>query len=218
MLPVVCIVGRSGSGKTTLLEQLIPELKSRGYRVASVKHTPEGAAGDQPGKDSWRHRQAGSEAAIVASPDQTTIMVPAGPRTTLSDIVRLLGADYDIVVVEGFKGESALKIGVHRREAGAFPDGIDGLLAIATDEPLESPVRQLPLDDITGLADLIEADVIRPQAERIALEVNGEPVPLKDFPREVFGAVVTSMASCLRGVGEIRSLRLSIDRRGDEPR
>jgi molybdopterin-guanine dinucleotide biosynthesis protein B len=218
MRPVICIVGKSGSGKTTLVEKLIPELKSRGHRVATVKHTPKGADGDRPGKDSWRHLQAGSEAAVIAAPDKTTIMVPAGPRTTLSYIVRMLGEDHDIVVAEGFKGESALKIGVHRREAGPFPEGIDGLLAIATDEPLESPVRQLSLEDVVGLADLIEADIIGTQAERIALEVNGEPVPLKEFPSDIFSGVVTAMASCLRGVGEIRSLRLSIDRRRVERR
>ena len=101
MLPVICIVGKSGSGKTTLVEKLIPELGSRGYRVATVKHAPEGAAGDRPGKDSWRHLQAGSGAAVIAAPDLTTIMVPAGPLTTLSDIVRLLGDDHDIVVFTG---------------------------------------------------------------------------------------------------------------------
>jgi molybdopterin-guanine dinucleotide biosynthesis protein MobB len=55
MPPIVCIVGESKSGKTALIEKLIPELKSRGYRVATAKHAAHGLAFDKPGKDSWRH-------------------------------------------------------------------------------------------------------------------------------------------------------------------
>ena len=70
-IPVVCLVGRSGVGKTTLLEKLIPELKRRGYRVATVKHhSRPGFEIDRPGKDTWRHAQAGSDHVIIAAPDR----------------------------------------------------------------------------------------------------------------------------------------------------
>lgn len=68
MLPIVCIVGKSNVGKTTLLEGLITELKRRGHRVATVKHDVHGFEIDQPGKDSWRHAQAGSDAVVISSP------------------------------------------------------------------------------------------------------------------------------------------------------
>ena len=64
MPPIVSIVGKSESGKTTLLEKLITELKSRGYRVATVKHAPNESSFDEPGKDSWRHVRAGSARAF----------------------------------------------------------------------------------------------------------------------------------------------------------
>jgi len=73
MPPVVSIVGRAKSGKTTLLERLIGELTSRGYRVATIKHTPQGMSFDKPDKDSWRHLQAGSKATIACSPDKASL-------------------------------------------------------------------------------------------------------------------------------------------------
>ncbi len=72
MPPIVSVVGKSKSGKTTLIEKLIQELKSRGYRVATIKHIPQGVSFDEPGKDSWRHLQAGSEAASFSSTHSQT--------------------------------------------------------------------------------------------------------------------------------------------------
>jgi molybdopterin-guanine dinucleotide biosynthesis protein B len=54
MPPVVSIVGKSKSGKTTFVEKLVQELKSRNYRVATIKHIPRGINFDEPGKDSWQ--------------------------------------------------------------------------------------------------------------------------------------------------------------------
>ena len=70
MIPVVSIVGKSKAGKTALIESLVAELKQRGYRVATIKHSPEGFELDQPGKDSWRHVQSGSDAVIISSPQK----------------------------------------------------------------------------------------------------------------------------------------------------
>lgn len=71
IIPIICVVGRSKSGKTTLLEKLIPELKRRGYRVATIKHhSHPGFEIDVPGKDTWRHAQAGSDHVIISAPDK----------------------------------------------------------------------------------------------------------------------------------------------------
>ena len=66
MPPIVSIVGKSKSGKTTLIENLIKELNSRGYQVATIKHAPEGMTFDASDKDNWRHIRAGSEATAVS--------------------------------------------------------------------------------------------------------------------------------------------------------
>jgi len=73
VIPVVSIVGKSNSGKTTLLEKLIPELKRRGYRVATVKHDTHGFEIDRPGKDTWRLAQAGADAVVISSGDKLAL-------------------------------------------------------------------------------------------------------------------------------------------------
>ena len=214
MTPIVSIVGKSNSGKTTLLEKLIVELKSRGYRVATVKHTHHEMTIDRPGKDSWRHIQAGSEATVISSPDEIVLIKPVVATVTVDEIALLLGDDYDIILVEGFKQDNTPKIEVHRREVGPPLSGIRKLIAIATDEPLETSTRQFSLEDIKGLADLLEEGFIKPQGERLSLYVNGAPITLTTFPGAVISNVLVAMASCLKGVGEIRSLKFFL-RKGE---
>jgi len=208
MPPIVSVIGKSKSGKTTLIEKLVQELKSRGYRVATIKHIPQGVNFDEPSKDSWRHIQAGSEATILASPDKTWLVKPATQSATLDEIARLLGEDYDIILTEGFKQGNAPKIEVHRKDAGPPLEDIKKLIAIVTDEPLETKTRLFSPDSINEIADLLEKGFIKPQAERISLYVNNIPISLTAFPKQIIGNVLLAMASCLKGVGEIRSLQI----------
>ena len=210
MPPIVSIVGKSKSGKTTLIERLIRELKSRGYRVGTIKHTPQGMSFDQPDKDSSRHIAAGSEATVICSGDKLVLIKPVTPGTTLDEIARVLGEDYDIILTEGFKQDSAPKIEVHRQESGSPLTNIKKLFAIVTDESLESKVRQFPLDDVKGLADLLEEGFIRPQGNRFSLYVNNVPITLGTFPRDFVTNVLVGMASSLKGVGKIESLEVSL--------
>lgn len=164
----VSIVGKSKSGKTTLIERLVLELKSRGYRVATVKHASRGVTIDSPGKDSWRHIQAGAEATAIASPDRLVLIKPITKDMGLDEILRLFGESYDIILAEGFKQGSAPKIEVHRKEVGPPLSSVRKLIAIATDELLETTVRQYSLQDVQGLADLLENDFIEYRKERIS--------------------------------------------------
>ena len=214
MSAIVSIVGNSKSGKTTLIEKLIRELKSRGYRVATIKHAPQGMTFDQPDKDSWRHIQAGSEATAISSPEQVVLIKPVAPDTNLDEIVHLVGEDCDIILTEGFKQDNAPKIEVHRRQAGPPLRGIKKLIAIVTDEPLETKTRQFSLDDIKGLADLVEEGFIKPQGERLSLYINNAPIPLTAFPRELITDVLVAMASSLKGGGEVSSLKVFLRRKG----
>jgi molybdopterin-guanine dinucleotide biosynthesis protein MobB len=206
MAPIISIVGKSKSGKTTLIEKLIPELKSRGYRVATIKHTRDDVTLDEPGKDSWRHIQAGSEATIIRTSTQVTMIRPMA-EASIEDIAHLFAEDYDIVLAEGFKQDSAPKIEVHRRQVGPPLKNVRKLAAIVSDEPLDTKVRQFSLDDITGLVDLLEVGFIRPNENRVTLLVNDSAIPLKGFPRDFITGILTAMASGLRGVGEIRTLK-----------
>jgi len=212
MPPIVSIVGKSKSGKTTFIEKLIGELKSRGYLVATIKHTPQGMTLDEQDKDSWRHLQAGSEATATISPDKMVLIRPMAKELTLDQIARFFGEEYDILLTEGFKQGSAPKIEVHRREIGPPLDAIKKLIAIATDEPLETKTRQFSLQDVKGLADLLEEGFIKPQRERISLYINNTPVTLSTFPKEFISNVLLSMVSCLKGVGRIRNLEVFLRR------
>ena len=162
MPPVVSIVGKSKSGKTTFLGKLIRELKSRGHKVATIKHTHHDQALGQPHKDSWRHIQAGSEATVISSQTQMVLIKSVAPDVSLDEIARLFGENYDIILAEGFKRDNSPKIEIHRSESGQPLNDIKKLIAIVTDEPLETRTRQFALDDIKGLADLLEKGFIKP--------------------------------------------------------
>lgn len=161
MPPIISIVGESKTGKTTLIEKLISELKSRDFRVATIKHSIHHLDFDRTGKDSWRYLEAGSGATAIISPDRLVLIKPVTGDPELKDIARLLGDDYDIILAEGFKQSRVPKIEVHRKAAGSILHGIMNVIAIATDEPLETKTRQFPLNDIKGMADFLENGFIK---------------------------------------------------------
>jgi molybdopterin-guanine dinucleotide biosynthesis protein B len=206
MPPIVSIVGKSESGKTTLLEKLIAELTSRGYKVATVKHAPNESSFDEPGKDSWRHVQAGSQAAVVSSSDKLVLIKPLQKEASFEQIAHLLGEDYDIILAEGFKVGDTPKIEVHRKQAGPILPKARKLIAIATDEPLDTKTRQFSLDDTKGIADLLEKGFLKPQRERLSLYVNNAPVVLTVFPRQVIANILLAVASSLKGVKKVKNL------------
>ena len=208
MPPIVSIIGKSKSGKTTFVEKLIGELKSRGYRVATVKHVPQDLAFDKPDKDSWRHIQAGSDATAIVSPGKVILIRPVAQEPALDEVSRLVGEDYDIILAEGFKQGDAPKIEVHRRDVGMPLTGVKKLIAIVSDEPLETKAKQFSLEDIKGLADLLEEGFIKPQREHISLYVNDTPVTLTTFPRQIISNILLAVALCLKGVGEIKNVQI----------
>lgn len=156
-VPVVSIVGRSNVGKTTFLEKLIRELKRRGYRVGTVKHYEHDFDIDVPGKDSWRHAQAGSDVTVISSPQKLAFVRRLDAELPLDEIVSLMPL-VDIVLTEGYKQEHKPKIEVWR---GATPQELlsapDELIALVTEQPCEGiSVPQFGYDDAAGVADLLE--------------------------------------------------------------
>jgi molybdopterin-guanine dinucleotide biosynthesis protein B len=156
MIPILSIVGKSDAGKTTLLEKLIRELKARGYRVATVKHDAHSFEIDQPGKDTWRHAQAGSDHVVIASPARIAHIQRIERELTLPEIASTIN-DADIILTEGYKRGPALKIEVSRAEKGReLLCTRQELVALATDQHFDMDVPQFGLDDAAGLVDLIE--------------------------------------------------------------
>lgn len=216
MPPVISVVGKSNSGKTTLIEKLVQELTSRGYRVATIKHAPQGVSYDETGKDSWRHLQAGSKVTAISSPEKIVIVKPVEQDSKLDDVAYVLGEDYDIILAEGFKQDNAPKIEAHLEGSGSLLKGVKKLVAIVTDEPLDTKIRRFSPENITDLANLLEQGFIKPQKERISLYVNNTPINLTAFPRQIITNVLLTMVSSLKGIGEIRSLDIFLrkDSRG----
>ncbi len=157
-VPVISVVGKSNVGKTTLLEKLLPELKRRGYRVATIKHDAHHFELDTPGKDTWRHAQAGSDCVVISSAEKLAMIQKVERELTLDQIVAQLALQpLDIVLTEGYKRQDKPKIEVSRREMGSqLLCTREELICLATDQPFDMDVPQFDINDASGIVDLIE--------------------------------------------------------------
>jgi molybdopterin-guanine dinucleotide biosynthesis protein B len=158
VMKIIGIAGYSGSGKTTLIEKLIPVLVREGVRVSLIKHAHHEFDIDQPGKDSYRHRHAGCVEVLISSSKRWALMheLRGAAEPSLQEQLKHLSA-CDLVIVEGYKSEPIPKIEVHRREGHTpliHPDDAH-VVAVATDEPLDTPLPQLDVDDAEGVARFI---------------------------------------------------------------
>lgn len=163
------VVGWKNSGKTTLVERLVAEIAGRGISVSTLKHAHHAFDIDHPGKDSWRHRQAGAREVLVSSGQRWALMheLAGGPRAredepSLHELLAKL-SPVDLVLVEGYKRDGHPKIEAHRVETGQS--------LIAADEPtiravasnagaaaLDGAPPEIPrfdLDDVAAIADFI---------------------------------------------------------------
>ena len=158
--PILSFVGHSGSGKTTIVEKVIAVLAEAGLKVAIIKHDVHGFDMDQPGKDSWRHKQAGAVATIVSSPEKIGLVMDADhdhSPDSLSDLVQFA----DLILTEGYKKEPHPKIEVFRPHATGDAEPLcqddPALLAIISDEAIQTHVPIFGTADIPAIADFIRS-------------------------------------------------------------
>jgi molybdopterin-guanine dinucleotide biosynthesis protein B len=148
-MQVLGLVGWSGSGKTTLLVAVLPLLRARGLRVSTIKHAHHGFDMDRPGKDSYRHREAGAHEVLVAGAGRWALLHEIeGEEPTLAALLDRLDP-VDLVLVEGFKTHPYPKLEVHRPALGKPPlwPTQPGIIAVATDDPaLDCGLPVLALD------------------------------------------------------------------------
>jgi len=157
-MTVFGFAGWSGSGKTTLIEQLIPRFTAHGLTVSLVKHAHHEFDLDQPGKDSFRHREAGCREVLVTSAVRWALQheLRGRPELALDEALQRL-SPCDLALVEGFKGSPIPKLEVYRERVGKpllHPHDPE-IVAVATDGPLATALPVLPLGDPDVVATFI---------------------------------------------------------------
>ena len=150
--------GWSGSGKTTLIEKLIPRLVARGLRVSLIKHAHHSFDVDQPGKDSYRHRQAGASEILVTSSRRWVLMheLRGAQEPSFDEQIKHL-SPCDLLFVEGFKFAPIPKLEVWRAETGEglLHPNDPHIVAVASDAKVDTRLPLLNLNDHAAIEDFI---------------------------------------------------------------
>jgi molybdopterin-guanine dinucleotide biosynthesis protein B len=179
-MKILGIAGYSGSGKTTLIEKVVPLLVGEGLRVSLIKHAHHEFEVDRPGKDSYRHREAGCSEVLVGSSRRWALMreLRNEPEPGLEELLNRL-SPCDLVLVEGYKSDPIARIEVHRAGGDRpllFPHD-PHVIAVATDERLDTALPQFGLDDALGVARFILEFVAAGEGSTAALHT------LRGLPR-----------------------------------
>ena len=152
------IMGYSGSGKTTLIEALIRRFAARGLKVSLIKHAHHGFDIDRPGKDSFRHREAGAGEVMLLSDQRWVLMheVRNEPLPQLEQMIRRL-SPCDLVLLESFKTAAVDKLEVYRPSVGKPPiwPNCQGVVAVASDAQVDCPLPLLDLNDHDVVAEFV---------------------------------------------------------------
>ena len=152
-IPVIAFAAYSGTGKTTLIEKLIRELKSRGLRLAVIKHDGHKFEIDHEGKDSWRFTQAGADITMISSAEKTAYIEQG--NLSLEQLLDMVH-DVDLILVEGYKNKDLPQIGIARAETGkGFTAEPEHFIALVSDMELETDIPCFGLNDINAIADFI---------------------------------------------------------------
>ena len=171
-MKVFGFAGYSGSGKTTLIEQLIPRFVMRGLRVSLIKHAHHLFDIDRPGKDSYRHREAGAGEVLITSSQRWVLMheLRQEGEPTLEDQLARFGP-CDLVLVEGYKHAEIPKIEVHRPAHGRpmLSPQDPNIVAVATDAAIDSELPRLDINDPDAIAQFILDHLEKAHEARLAV-------------------------------------------------
>ena len=162
MPKIVSIVGTSNSGKTTIILRLIVELKKRGYRIGTIKHTHQPVKFEPETKDSSRHKAAGADTVILAGGGRI-VLTKECPTGAPEDLLAYF-TDVDIILTEGYKAGLHPKLEVHRKETGndpLFPNGEGGIFAFISNGAPHRVVPTFSFEEIQDITDLIEARFLK---------------------------------------------------------
>lgn len=214
MLPqILALVGRPDSGKTTLLEKLLPELNLRGYRIGTIKHHVHQFEMDRPGKDTWRHKQAGASTVALSSPTGLGIIRDVDHDQAIEELLDRYYYDVDLVIAEGYKSTALPKIEIFRRDTHKSPleNRDETWVAMISDATPVSDIPCFDLADIAGIADFIVANFISSRNIPAAtLLVDGKPVRLNSFVEDFMCKSIQGMTASLKGCENAGEITITI--------
>ena len=210
MLPILLVAGTRKSGKTTLIENLIPIFVKKGYRVATIKHDVHGFEIDIPGKDTFRHREAGARITIISSPDKVAMVEQRDKELDFEEILERFVEDVDFVIAEGYKSHPYPKIEVYDGKERILK-GDENLIAIVGKNIKGEDVPVFDTEDYEKIAEYVEEKIIKPyQKTNLWLFINDRYVPLKDFIRTMFTEIISGMLKALKKVGEPKKVVIKV--------
>jgi molybdopterin-guanine dinucleotide biosynthesis adapter protein len=162
MPPVLALIGKPNCGKTTLIEKLIPALAEKGVRVGTIKHHHGDIRMDTPGKDTWRHKQAGAQVVLLSSPVGIGLIQDTAGDTPVEDLVSRYFQEVDLVIAEGYKWSTLPKIEVFRSTVYDEPMQEPGktLVAMVSDVEIRQDLPWFKYDDIGSLVEFILEKII----------------------------------------------------------
>ena len=157
-MKILLVVGKKKVGKTTLIENLITGLVSGGRKIGSMKYTTQDHQFDTPGKDSFRHAQAGAESTLILSPTKIALFSRTLRKKKLEELLGFVFADCDLVIGEGFKDSSFPKVEVFdsQKHSGLLCSPEDDLIAVVGDVDPSLEVPYFSPTQIDSLIELIE--------------------------------------------------------------
>ena len=156
------IVGFKNAGKTGLMERLVSDITAGGFTVSTIKHAHHSFDVDHPGKDSYRHRQAGASQTLLSSGTRWALMseLRGADEPPLADLLDVLNP-VDLILIEGYKRDTHPKIEAYRAETGnpLLAPNDPTIKAVATDTSLTTTQPQFDLNDTKAIADFILSQV-----------------------------------------------------------
>jgi len=229
MLRAVAVVGFKKSGKTTVVEGLVRELVKRGYRVGTIKHIREEEFSiDVPGKDTWRHAQAGASMIVSLAPREVATITKRSAK--LEDVMSMFQW-LDFVIIEGFRKSKGMAKIIIPRTAGEVAKLVDKF-TIACIEYGRRGLPVLKLNRVKELADIVEEKALpvlpgldcrrcgyssceefslamlserakvedcQPMYDFVMLRVDGKVIPLSPFVQDMIAGTIKGMLSSLKG-------------------
>ena len=222
---ILSIYGESDSGKTAKVVGTIERLKEANISVASIKHTTGEFTMDTPGKDSYRHQEAGSSLTVLATALETDFVVKdVMDLKTILEIMHFIKG-VDVIVVEGFKQlefESDKPIVMKRMK----PEEVD--LENILDEvkhllEIDEALQGLPglncgkcgKDCVEFARQIVEEgrdpkDCPQEGDDRISVLINGEPLYLNKFASRITRKTILGMLTSFKYVEEIKDINIEI--------